>query len=369
MRHVGFLCHPLVAKDMRHFDPAFELFSSEALSVFLQRSQKMVDALSMGTFKVQSTQGVSTDLTALVVPFTTEQAVQAMRSKDLARFEDMVQRALDRAEALGADLVGLGAYTSIVTDNGRALLPARAGLTTGNSLTVAAAAAALIDQARRLGFKKRRLGVVGATGNIGATLAEFLAPDVDRMVLVGRELGMGRLSRLAARLGSNVSASFDLRDLRDCNLIVSASNTAGAIITADHVDADNPVVLCDVATPADVHPEVVTLRPKTRVIHGGQWRLPYSGDIRCGGICPAPGLAFGCMTETLVLGFEGRMNSFSLGTLAIDDVRWIYARAIEHGFKVVAKTTQPRKAEPQVNETRADAKTSALQRKRVSTRA
>ncbi|MDZ4697952.1 MAG: hypothetical protein SGI86_22660 [Deltaproteobacteria bacterium] len=349
MRHIGFLCHPLVAKDMRHFDPAFAAFSTEALSGFLLRSQQMIDALSMGSFKVQSTKGVFTNMTALVVPFTVEQAVQGMHARNLKPFEEMVQRGLDRAESLGAELVGLGAYTSIVTDNGRALLPAKAGLTTGNSLTVAAAAQALLIQSRKLGIKKRRLGVVGATGNIGATLAELLAPDVDKMVLIGRELGFTRLSRLAGRLGSHVAASFDMRDLQDCNLIVSASNTAGAIIHAEHIDADNPVVVCDVATPADVHPEVTTLRPQCIVIKGGQWRLPFAGDIPRGGICPAPGIAYGCMTETLVLGFEQRMGSYSLGTLAVDDVRWIYARAIEHGFKVAIKPSQPHKAEPRVD--------------------
>ncbi len=347
-RPIGFLCHPLVARDMRHFDPAFAAFSSDALSGFLQRSQQMIDALSMGTYKVQSAQGVFTTMTALVVPFTVLQAVQGMQARNLRPFEDMVQRALDRAESLGAELVGLGAYTSIVTDNGRALLPAKAGLTTGNSLTVAAAAQAVLIQARRMGIKKGRLGVVGATGNIGATLAELLAPEVGKMVLVGREIGIGRLSRLAGRLGSHVSASFDMRDLRECNLIVSASNSAGAIIHAEHIDDENAVVICDVATPADVHPAVPTLRPKSIVIKGGQWRLPFAKDIPRGGICPAPGIAYGCMAETLVLGFEQRLDSYSLGTLDIKDVQWIYARAIEHGFKVVIKPAQRDKAEPVV---------------------
>jgi len=339
MRHVAFLCHPLIANDLRHFDPALGDFSSDALSGFLQRSQHMLDGLPMGTFKVQSTLGVAITLTALVLPFTVAQAEQAIRAKNLAPFEDMVQRGVDRAELMGAELVGLGAFTSIVTDNGRKLLPAGAGLTTGNSLTVAAAAAALLNEAKGKGFKKRRLGIVGATGNIGATLAELLAPDVDRLVLVGRSLGMGRLSRLAARLGSHVSASAHVADLTECNLIVGASNTADAIIKAEHINADHPVVVCDVATPGDLDPEVATLRPKLKVIKGGQFRLPFSGDIPQAGICPAPGLVYGCMAETLVLGLEGRMGSFSIGTLDIKDVRWIYARAIEHGFQVVSKSS------------------------------
>src|SRR5262249_13886798 len=81
-----------------------------------------------------------------------------------------VRIAVEIAQERGAKIVGLGAYTSVVTRGGLALkglgLPA---LTTGNSYTVAASRQA-IELAMRRNDKRlatSSVAVVGATGSIG----------------------------------------------------------------------------------------------------------------------------------------------------------------------------------------------------------
>jgi predicted amino acid dehydrogenase len=83
--------------------------------------------------------------------------------------------------------VGFGGYTSIVTNACRDIVASDIGLTSGNSLTSAAALEALFMAADRIGVRRRRLGVLGAGGNIGMVLAEAGGRARRRDRLIGRE--------------------------------------------------------------------------------------------------------------------------------------------------------------------------------------
>ncbi|MBE9471828.1 MAG: hypothetical protein IMY75_06965 [Chloroflexi bacterium] len=104
------------------------------------------------------------------------------------------------AQRLGARILGLGAFTSVVGDGGvtvaqRLNIP----VTTGHSLTVAIVIEALVEAAHCRGIRPEltTTAVVGATGSIGSACAELLAPMVAELVLIGR-----RESRLALQPAS-----------------------------------------------------------------------------------------------------------------------------------------------------------------------
>src|SRR5512143_3982335 len=99
------------------------------------------------------------------------------------------------AERLGARLVGLGAYTSVVGDGGVTISRSvHVPVTTGDSYTVASAVEAMRKAAEimAIDLPNATLAVIGATGAIGAVAAEMLAEDVPHLVLIGK-----RLDRLA----------------------------------------------------------------------------------------------------------------------------------------------------------------------------
>src|SRR5580704_16282677 len=86
------------------------------------------------------------------------------------------------AQELGAGILGLGAFTSVVGDGGITLskrLPDIA-ITTGNSYTVATAIEGAKKAAGLMGrhLPDAHVAVVGATGSIGATCAAILAQEV-----------------------------------------------------------------------------------------------------------------------------------------------------------------------------------------------
>jgi fatty aldehyde-generating acyl-ACP reductase len=110
------------------------------------------------------------------------------------------------AERLGARILGLGAYTSVVGDGG--LTVARAlqiPVTTGDSYTAALSVQALLEAAGQVGMMPERatVAVVGATGAIGGACARLLAPRAGRLLLVGRRADA--LEAMRAELSAGAS--------------------------------------------------------------------------------------------------------------------------------------------------------------------
>jgi predicted amino acid dehydrogenase len=87
-----------------------------------------------------------------------------------------IQEGLELGQRLGCTVGGLGAYTSIVTADGTALVaPPGMKLSTGNALTVAVGVHRVSKLCRRHGIDatapSTRLGILGAAGSIGSALA------------------------------------------------------------------------------------------------------------------------------------------------------------------------------------------------------
>ena len=115
------------------------------------------------------------------------------------------------AEELGAKILGLGAYTSVVGDAGKTIadrldIP----VTTGDSYTVTIAVEAIREAARVMDIPLREatVAVVGATGAIGRTCAQLLAGESAELILVGRRSEpLDALRAECTGLGAQVSAS------------------------------------------------------------------------------------------------------------------------------------------------------------------
>ena len=93
------------------------------------------------------------------------------------------------AEKLGAQILGLGAFTSVVGDAGVTIAKALdVPVTTGDSYTVMVAMDAIREAAcvMDIPLQTATAAVVGATGAIGQVCAELLAEDVERLYLIGR---------------------------------------------------------------------------------------------------------------------------------------------------------------------------------------
>lgn len=241
------------------------------------------------------------------------------------------------AERLGAQILGLGAFTSVVGDGGKTVARELSiPVTTGDSYTVAMAVRAIRQAARRMDItlQQSTLAVVGATGTIGSVCAQMLAPDVRRTILVGRN--EERLRATADNLvecgAQDVHTTTDMRRISQAECVITVSNALEAIVGPEHLRRG--AVVCDVARPRDVSRQVAQKRGDVLVIEGGMVRVPGTVDFGFDFGFPA-GMAYACMAETMVLALDDRFQSFSLGKqVQLAQVRAIDKMAAKHGFRL-----------------------------------
>jgi WS/DGAT/MGAT family acyltransferase len=245
-----------------------------------------------------------------------------------------------RAQAQGARILGLGAYTSMVGDAG-VTIARRAGIavTSGNSLTVAATLETAREALRRMGgpeLGRCRAMVVGATGSIGAACARRLARGGAEVVLVGRDPArLHALEALIAREtpGVPVIATTEGSEwLALCDLVITATSSLGGGVL-DLASSRPGTVVCDIARPPDVTAAQAARRADLLVVEAGELVLP--GEVDFGfDIGLPPGVAYGCLSETALLAMAGRFESFSLGRrIEPDRVEEIWELAQLHGFR------------------------------------
>ncbi|PIE80098.1 MAG: shikimate dehydrogenase [Chloroflexi bacterium] len=241
------------------------------------------------------------------------------------------------AEKLGARLLGLGAFTSVVGDGGITIsqnldIP----VTTGDSLTVAMAVRAIREAAQIMGtfLESAKVAIIGATGAIGSVCANMLAPDVRQLLLIGRR--QEKLNEVAAsarkRGCQDVILSSDMAQLHEAHLIITVTSAVESIIEAKHLRPG--AIVCDVARPRDISRQVAEQRPDVLVIEGGMVEVPGPVDFGFNFGFP-PKMAYACMAETMVLALEQKYESYTLGKdIKLSQVVTIDKIADKHGFKL-----------------------------------
>jgi fatty aldehyde-generating acyl-ACP reductase len=241
------------------------------------------------------------------------------------------------AERLGAQIVGLGAFTKVVGDAGVTVAKnLDVAVTTGNSYTVVLAVQGILEAARCMEVRlpSVSVAVVGATGSIGAVCAQMLARFVAKILLVGRRLN--RLTQVCERVeainGASVSVTTDIQSIRQADLVLTVTSDVGTVIDAHHLKAG--AVVCDVARPRDVSQQVVQDRNDVLVIEGGLVTMPGQADFGFDYGLPSH-LTFGCMAEPMILTLEGRFENYSLGRdLTMEQVDEIAEMGQRHGFRL-----------------------------------
>lgn len=242
------------------------------------------------------------------------------------------------AEKLGAKIVGLGAFTSVVGDAGITVAKnLNIPVTTGNSYTVATAIQGTKKAAEIMGhdIKNCEVVVMGATGSIGKVCAQILAKDCRFLTLVGRNTR--KLEEVAEKImkdtGLSVRITSDSRKaIKRADVVVTVTSSVDSVINAE--DLKPGTVVCDVARPRDVSKEVAEKRNDVLIIEGGVVEVP--GDVNFNFNFGFPEkTSYACMAETMMLAMEQKYENFSLGRdLTVEQVEEITKIANKHGFKL-----------------------------------
>jgi fatty aldehyde-generating acyl-ACP reductase len=272
------------------------------------------------------------------------------------------------AERLGANILGLGAFTSVVGDAGVTIAKALdVPVTTGDSYTVAVAVEAVRQAARIMDIplESSTAAVVGATGAIGKVCAELLADDVGELYLIGRRADA--LESLRERLQSKARAKLHISTkmdvLREAQLILTVTSAVHDIIHPEHLRSG--AVVCDVARPRDVSVMVAMARDDILVIDGGMVDVPGPVDFHFNFGFP-PGKAYACMAETMALALEGRLEDYTLGKdITRTRAEEVAAIAAKHGFCLSGFRSFERAVTPEQIEIVRDNARKALSARRV----
>jgi len=254
------------------------------------------------------------------------------------------------AEKLGAQILGLGAFTSVVGDAGITIANALdVPVTTGDSYTVMVAVDAIREAAcvMDIPLKTATAAVVGATGAIGQVCAELLADDVERLYLIGRR--QDALEELRDRLKiharSELIISTRMDVLKEAQLILTVTSAIHDVVRPEHLQPGS--VVCDVARPRDVSAMVAAVRDDILVIDGGMVDVPGPVDFHFNFGFPA-GKAYACMAETIALALEGRFEDYTLGKhLTRARAEEITVMAKKHGFRLSGFRSFEREVTPQ----------------------
>ncbi len=386
----AFLVHPVDFRNYAEIDESLQVFTNDEIKRLAARWNDLIEPVVVGKTRVVARDGRTAYGEFVAVARTADEFLNMPHAQAVAE----VRKAVELARTRGAKIVGLGAYTSVVTRSGLHLKDTGVALTTGNSYTVVSAVEAVHQALRRLGMEPATatMAVVGATGAIGRATAMLLAEEAARLVLIGNparpEQSRTRLLRVAAdacrhllelakngtRFGQDtVGAAVtqlarslatdagrleseagpeayealvlameqagrlvittDLDSLLpEADVVVTATSSVDELVRPDNVRFG--ALVLDLSRPPNVSRAIKEARPDVLVIDGGVVAVPgrpdlgfYFGFER--------GLAYACMSETMMLALDHHYEDTSIGTdLNMETISYLRGLADTMGFRL-----------------------------------
>jgi fatty aldehyde-generating acyl-ACP reductase len=322
----AFVIHPIKPKDAAKKYPIARFMPDWVIEKFYGSKKPFIGSFVDG---IESKTGAKTSGWFIICPLTPDMMIHKMPLE--AVYERIVQ-CTELAKSEGASLIGLGAFTSVVGDGGvtvasRSPIP----VTTGNSYTTATAIQGALKACDLLGIvpSESVLAVVGATGSIGKTCAKILAPQFSRTILVGRD--EARTGAVAAELPRG-EATVDFARIREADAIITVTSAEKDVIFPEHLKPG--AVIVDVSRPRDVSVRVAKERQDVLVVGGGVVKVPGNPTFGIDFGFPK-GTAYACMSETMMLALEDRLESFTLGKeVSVEQVETTIGWADKHGFEL-----------------------------------
>lgn len=380
----AFLVHPVDLRNYPEMDESLKVFSIDELQDLADRWNDLMEPYVCGSTRIVGENGKTAYGDFIVIPRTAQQFLDMPSEEANA----LVRKGVEIGKARGAKIIGLGAYTSVVTKGGLRLKDTGVAITTGNSYTVVAAVDSVYKAVTELGtnLNEATIAVVGATGAIGRSVAILLGEEVRRLLLIGNparpEQSRKRLIKVAADVLQHLAtvvveegrrfAPGTIGDamlamgtmpapdadpavfvalaerlehaghllittdidamLPEADLVVTATSTAEEIVTPQNLKFGAAV--CDISRPPNVSRAVKDARPDVLVIDGGVVAVPGLPDFHWK-FGFEQGLAYACMAETMILGLEHHYEDTSIGTdLNLPMIRQLRSAGGSLGFRL-----------------------------------
>lgn len=332
MNKFAFIIHPLELNDLtRKFG-----WAEKVPDPIIERFARMLPPFKVSHITgIRSVTGQEIEGYFVACPLTSEQMLTLPTETVIKK----IVKAGKKAEELGAQIVGLGAFTSVVADKGITVArELNIPVTTGNSYTVATALEGTKIAAAKMGhdMEKVQVAIVGANGSIGRAVSILISEEVNNLKLVSRDINkLEELKNEIKSINPEISVDYS-RDvssvIKESEIIITASGSVNPLINPQ--DLKPGAVVCDVARPRDVAYKVGKMRDDILVIEGGIVEIPGPVNFNFNFGYPEK-TAYACMAETMLLTLENKFVDYSLGpVIEIEKVKETITMASKHGFKL-----------------------------------
>lgn len=391
VEEAGFLLHYINAGKIEASDKSLQSLSDEEKERLLETIIDVASPTILGRKIFSDNKGKKLAVTFAGLPFTSKMCREAMLRNEADEYIRLCNDAVKLLkEEYNAKLVGLGQFTSVVTNNGKLINDSDIKLTTGNSFTVFMGLEAIMRKAKELNINisETNVAIIGAAGNISSVYAQCMTDFCSRIILFGSQsesgfqkalrtarniyaeavknliannsIPSGNLENLIlntttykkivsnplmagnlktiAELESElkdiapVQVSDNLQKLKDCKIVVAATSATEPFLKSEHFSENT--VICDISVPINCTDELINNKKNIHIIFGGIVSLPGGEQIPALGFPLPKGNAYACISETILLGMENICNSYSFGQISKSQVYEIGGIAAKHNFKL-----------------------------------
>ncbi|MEN6326194.1 MAG: aminotransferase class III-fold pyridoxal phosphate-dependent enzyme [Syntrophomonas sp.] len=198
----------------------------------------------------------------------------------------------------------------------------------------------LASEIIKLAFQRRDAGIMSGLASWLDKLFNdleknraLLSEKLNEKLLQHEGISLDDLEIICMELGIDcpLKISLDIpATLPNCDMIVAASSSPEYIIYPQHLQPGT--VVCDVARPADVAPEVYKQRDDVLILEGGlvQYPEPVAFGPNLG---YRDGVNLACLSETVLLALEGDFQDYSIGSkLSLETLEYMRMLGQKHGF-------------------------------------
>ena len=306
---IGHFVRP--TQELRMLEKEFLRASDTGLRILFNRMQFLMEMKPFVLFAKNLFCG-RIHFSFIILPLDSAQLERLHRQGKRRQVVAKIQDAVNLAASRGATVISLGGYTSILSQNGTSIVePKNTKIITGNTLTAASGIHRIIEEIRnREEFrKKNRLGIIGASGNIGSIIVERLSRSDDlfeKIILINknkRKLEHAVNNLRAQKCSLILEMETDLHTLKQCDIIAVATNTNDPIIFPHHLKDNEPVLISDLSVPSAVSNEVAKMKNVITISFASYIALPEDPDFIISSYTPK-GSVFCCAAEAFLCGLE-----------------------------------------------------------------
>ena len=337
---VAFIAHfvfPL--KELRMLETDLKKASDTGLRIFFKRMQILMEGKHV---QIMATHLFNRKVHFAFYALALDSAeLEYLHKSGKRRFiVSRIQEVVDHASSKGAEIISLGGYSSILTNNGLSLAePTGTRIITGNTLTAASGLVHLRKTLKQKAEfnKPNNIAIVGSTGNIGRVISRLICEQDDickNLLLISRSVKQKNdlINELLPYKHKKIELEYSINfsEIKKADVIIVCTNTNDPIIFTHHITTDKPVLISDLSVPSAVSEDVKQLSNVQVLPFAAYVGLNEDKNVVISSYSP-PGTVFCCAGEAILLGLESCDKPLK-GKITPEAVKTITKLGSKYGF-------------------------------------